>query len=238
MATMRDIRWWNACAASSVVVMSEHDDQDARLGGRLPLVRPDALDDAQRALYERLGVTRLRSAHEAGYTAALADGRLIGPFNVMLRNPPVAEPLLAWAEAITRSGLPADVRETVILTVAAHWQADYVLYAHVAAAEHAGVPEAAITALRDGATPHGLRADADVARSLATALLRDHRVTDDLYADAVASFGVDGLVALVNLIGQYTNTCALLTCFDVPAPGPVTILVADAGGPAGCAGHA
>lgn len=135
----------------------------------------------------------------------------------MLRAPRIARPLLEWAQAIT-SGLAADVREAVILTVAAHWRADYALYAHTAGAARAGVPEAAIASLRAGGTPHGLRDEADIAHRLTAALVRDHRVPDDLYAEAAAAFGTEGLVALVNLIGQYLNTSAMLALFEVPVP--------------------
>lgn len=190
----------------------------AELGGRLPLLPPNALDEEQRALHAGLRATRLRSADAAGYAAVLADGRLIGPFNVMLRAPRIARPLLEWAQAISGSGLADDVREAVILTVAAHWRADYALYAHTAAAARVGVPEAAIAALRARRTPDGLRAEADTAHRVTVALVRDHRVPDDLYAEAAAAFGTEGLVALVNLVGQYLNTSALLALFEVPAP--------------------
>jgi 4-carboxymuconolactone decarboxylase len=197
-----------------------YDDGTSELGGRLPLVATDALDETQRALYDRLHLTRLRSADGAGYTAVLPDGRLIGPFNAMLHNPRIADPLLEWVQAIGRAGIPADVREVVILTVAADWQAEYALYAHTAAAERAGMPETAIAALRHGDVPAGLRPEACLAHRITAALVRDHQAPDDLYRQAVTVFGTDGLVALVNLIGQYLNTCALLACFQVPAPAP------------------
>ncbi|MGW3632175.1 carboxymuconolactone decarboxylase family protein [Streptomyces sp. NPDC005122] len=190
------------------------------LGGRLPLLRPDTLDEEQRALRDRLQATRARNAEEAGYTAALPDGRFIGPFNALLRTPYIARPLLEWAQALTRAGIPADVREVVILTVAAHWRAEYALYAHAAAAEKAGLPGPAIASLLLGGTPRGLRPDADLAHRLAAALVRDHRVADDLYDEAVAAFGTNTLITLVNLVGQYLSTSALLACFQVPAPSP------------------
>jgi 4-carboxymuconolactone decarboxylase len=108
----------------------------------------------------------------------------------------------------------------VILTVAAHWRAEYALYAHTAAAEKAGLPGPAIASLLHGEAPRGLRPDADFAHRLAAALVRDHHVPDDLYDEATAAFGTNTLIALVNLIGQYLNTAALLTCFQVPAPSP------------------
>jgi 4-carboxymuconolactone decarboxylase len=216
---MLGIRWPNGLGVLNVEDVNEQSTTEASdLGGRLPLLPPDALDQAQRALRDRLRATRVRDAETAGYTAALPDRRLIGPFNVMLRASRIAGPLLEWAQAITRSGIPEDVREVVILTVAAHWRAEYALYAHRAAAERAGVPEAVIAALRQGETPRDLRTDADIAHRLALAVVRDHDVPDDLYDEAVTAFGVETLVALVNLIGQYLNTSALLTCFRVPAP--------------------
>jgi 4-carboxymuconolactone decarboxylase len=188
-------------------------------GGRLPLLTPDALDEAQRALRDRLQATRARDAQEAGYTAALPDGRFIGPFNALLHTPHIARPLLEWAQALTRAGIPADVREVVILTVAAHWRAEYALYAHTAAAEKAGLPGPAIASLLRGKAPRGLRPDADLAHRLAVALVRDHHVPDDLYDEAAAAFGTNTLIALVSLVGQYLSTSALLACFQVPAPG-------------------
>jgi 4-carboxymuconolactone decarboxylase len=184
---MRSIRWRNTAAAHSVADMTErYDDGTSELGGRLPLVATDALDETQRALYDRLHLTRLRSADGAGYTAVLPDGRLIGPFNAMLHNPRIADPLLEWVQAIGR----------------------------------AGMPETAIAALRHGDVPAGLRPEACLAHRITAALVRDHQAPDDLYRQAVTVFGTDGLVALVNLIGQYLNTCALLACFQVPAPAP------------------
>ncbi|WP_405164499.1 hypothetical protein OG203_05105 [Nocardia sp. NBC_01499] len=41
-------------------------------------------------------------------------------------------------------------------------------------------------------------------------------ISAHLYDEAVTAFGVEILVALVNLIGQYVNDSALSTCFQVP----------------------
>jgi 4-carboxymuconolactone decarboxylase len=188
------------------------------LGGRLPLLWPASLDDAQHALYARLQATRIRSAQDGGYTAVLSDGRLIGPFNAMLRAPRIAEPLLDWAQAIASSGLPADVREVVILTVGGLWHSGYVLYAHTAAAARADVPDAAIDALRRGGTPQGLRPEADAAHRLARAVIHDHEVPDGLYDQAMEILGPQAMITALNLAGQYLTTSAVLACFQVPAP--------------------
>ncbi|MER7985277.1 carboxymuconolactone decarboxylase family protein [Streptomyces noursei] len=196
----------------------QHGEGTCGLGGRLPLLPPDVLDAAQRALCERLQATRVRRAEAAGYTAVLPDGRFIGPFNALLRTPQIAGASLDWAQAIARADIPADVREVVVLTVAAHWGAEYALYAHTAAAERADVPSPAVAALRDGGTPSGLRPEADLAHRFTVAMVRDHHVPDGLYDATVTAFGADTTIALVNLIGQYLASSALLTCFQVPAP--------------------
>jgi 4-carboxymuconolactone decarboxylase len=188
------------------------------LGGRLPLLWPASLDYAQHALYTRLQATRIRTVQDGGYTAMLPDGRLIGPFNAMLRTPQIAGPLLDWAQAIASAGLPADVREVVILTAGGLWQSEYVLYAHTAAAARAGVPGAAIDALHRGGTPEGLRPEADTAYRLARAVIHDREVPDGLYDEAMTILGLQAMITVLNLAGQYLTTSAVLACFQVPAP--------------------
>ena len=186
-------------------------------GGRLPLIAVEALDPVQQTLRERLLQSR-SGAEGADYDVALADGRLIGPFNAALRAPAIAGGLFAWGQAIAAAGLPADVREVVILTIAGRWRSEYMLYAHEAVARRLGVGDSAIALLRDGQSPPNLGAGAELAHRLTCALIDDHHVPQHLYDDAVESFGVEALVALINLIGQYQNTAAILACFDVPAP--------------------
>lgn len=216
---MLNIRWWHGTSAPSVVAVSTSSETPAeRLGGRLRLLPVDELDPAQSALHARLVATRVARADDAGYRAALPDGRLIGPFNGFLRAPAVSGPQLDWAQAISGAGLPADVREVAILTVGAEWDAAYVLYAHAIAARKAGISATDVEALCHRQTPTGLGPHAALTHRLTLALVRDHDVPDDLYTDAVETFGEPGTVTLVALVGQYLTTAALLTCFRVPGP--------------------
>lgn len=197
------------------------EDREEGLGGRLALLPVAALQGDQAELHQRLMATRVEAARSAGYEAALPDGRLTGPFNAFLRAPVVADAQLDWIQAIDGAGTAAPVREAVILTVGAQWGADYVLYAHSRGAAAAGLAPDAVTALCQGRTPDELEPTVLLAHRLALALVRDHEVPDQLYADALASFGDEGLVVLLALIGQYQATAAVLVCFQVPAPGPI-----------------
>jgi len=43
----------------------------------------------------------------------------------------------------------------------------------------------------------------------------DHRLSPETYAAALARFGASGLVDFVSLMGNYAQTAALLTAFDM-----------------------
>ncbi|MBS2962922.1 hypothetical protein KGA66_07700 [Actinocrinis puniceicyclus] len=188
-------------------------------GGRLRLLHRAELDAEQVKLSDRLTATRVARGRRAGYRAALDDGRLVGPFNALLRTPAIAERQLDWAEAISAADLNPAAREVAILTVAAQWRAQYVLYAHSAAARGAGLSEVAVADLVAARTPAGLSRTARLAHDVALALVRDHDVPDDLYSDLLSEYGERRVVVLIALIGQYLATCAVITCFRVPMPG-------------------
>ena len=217
---MRNVRWWHVCWGRSLNFMNDREsaiDTQAS-GGRLRLLDRVELDAEQKTLSDRLTVSRVAKGRRSGYRAALDDGRLIGPFNALLRAPGIGERQLDWAEAISAADLPPTVREVAILTVAAQWRAEYVLYAHSAAARREGLSEDAIEELVAARTPAGLDRTARLAHDIALALVHDHDVPDHLYSDFLAVFGETRAVVLLALIGQYLATCAVTTCFRVPAP--------------------
>lgn len=187
-------------------------------GGRLRLLETCELDAAQARLHDSVMATRVARGRRAGYRAALDDGRLVGPFNAMLRAPSIGERQLDWAEAISAAELPPAAREVAILVVAAHWRAAYVLDAHSAAARAAGLAEDVVEELAASRRPAGLDPMARLARDVTRALVQDHDVPDDLYRAFLTTYGETGAVTLLALIGQYLATCAVATCFRVPPP--------------------
>jgi len=84
-----------------------------RLGGRLALLAPDSLSAEQRQVYDALCDLVVPEAEQGGFTARLPDGRLIGPFNALLRDPRLTSGFGQWVRAIGAGGLPTDVRETI-----------------------------------------------------------------------------------------------------------------------------
>ncbi|HET9128798.1 MAG TPA: carboxymuconolactone decarboxylase family protein [Propionibacteriaceae bacterium] len=201
---------------------TEDTNRQEQLGGRLALLSSGEMSEDQRRLHDRVLAGRGAAAARSGYVAALPDGRLIGPFNALLHAPDIAEHMLAWAASIAgaleSAGTDPVLRETVILTVAARRQAAYALYAHTQAARRAGLSDRAVTAIVEGRTPDDLPPEALTAHRLARALADGTPVDDATYTEGTSRFGVAQLVGLVSLVGQYLTTCAVLACFDVPAP--------------------
>ena len=190
-----------------------------QLGGRLPLVSRDTLSTAGRELFDHITATAVSWAQRNGFAATIDDGRLIGPFNPSLLNPPIAaEFLKLQATEEQQTSLDQRVRQVVILSVGAVWQAPYELYAHSAVARHAGLSEHETAELVAGAMPDTLSAAEKSAYRLTRALSTTHRVDDDLYRQAVQTLGAAGVFETTMLTGIYHTVCGILNAFDIPRP--------------------
>ena len=189
------------------------------LGGRLPLLDRADLAPAQRVLWDAIEASMGAWAGKVGFESKCSDGRFIGPFNPMLRSPSVARMFLQLRSAEeSDTSLSERVRQVVILSVGSVWRSPYELYAHEAAARHAGFSDACVTSLVAGTPSPELAAAETIAQRLALALTLAHAVDDDLYADALKQFGEKGLVDFAVLAGCYHLVCGLLNLFAIPAP--------------------
>lgn len=189
------------------------------LGGRLPLLDPVRLSEAQRTLFDRITATMVPWAEAARFQSRAGDGRLIGPFNAVLFAPEMGSCFVDLQAAEARcTPLSEKVRQVVILAVGAAWQADYALYAHSAVALQAGLSEAAIRSLAEGGCSEELSDEERVARLFVRQLVAEHRVDEPLYRAAEAAFGREGLVAMTFLAGCYQVVCSFLNAFEIPAP--------------------
>lgn len=193
-------------------------DDAHELGGRLPLLDVASMDDAQAEVYTALSGLVLAEAEQGDFLARTADGRFVGPFNGMLRNPGITRGFGGLVAAVGNAGLSAEVREAVILTVGVAWKADYEIYAHTHAAEAAGLSEQSVRAILAGEHPSGLGTEAAVAQRLTSCLVNHHQVAAGVYAEAVTTFGESGVMSLLGLIAQYQLVSSVLVCFDVPVP--------------------
>lgn len=193
-------------------------------GGRLPLLDPRHLTDPQQEVYQQIATTIVPWSQDAGFHTTTDDSRLIGPLNPGLFSPAITARLLnLQAAEATHTTLSEHVRQVVILAVGAVWQAPYELYAHTAVARRAGLSERAIRVLAAGdGLPDDVSDQERIAQRYARQLAAERRVEKDLYNQAEAMFGRQGLVDITYLVGIYQVICGLLNAFDIPAPAPHT----------------
>jgi 4-carboxymuconolactone decarboxylase len=142
-------------------------------------------------------------------------GALHGPFTVFLHCPELAGRLAHLGAFVRFEGsLDKRVRVLAAMTVARELDAVYVWGAQTGGARTLGVPESAITAIREKHS-RGLPAeDAQIVEFTRT-LMRKHRVDDATVKALQARFGNEGFIELTGLIGYYSmlsmtvNACEL-----------------------------
>ncbi len=184
--------------------------------GRIPLLAPDALTDAQRALFDAVAAP---PRTDGPFVVVDDDGHLAGPFNALLYSPAIGQAVQALGAALRFGGtLPGRTRELVICAIAAELTSDYEWYAHSRVGLTVGVSPAELASLRAGQIPDAVSPDERAALSLASALLRDRVVSVNVHAEALTYFGHPGVVELAVLVGYYQTIAGLLATADVRAP--------------------
>ena len=155
------------------------------------------------------------AAIEAGIVAE--RGRVSLLYQVLLNSAPLAE---GWEKLLTavrnRSGVPADLREMIILRVAVCNRAPYEFAAHVPHARSAGVSEDKIEALRAGAdlaTHFDARERAVLA--LADAMTRSVQVDDATMAPITAQFDSRTVVEIVATVAAYNMVSRFLEALRI-----------------------
>jgi 4-carboxymuconolactone decarboxylase len=176
----------------------------------------------QRAAYDRIVAGRARpTPNEAVYSGLrpAPGARLGGPFEPWLRNPVLAEQLVAVGGTL-RFGttLPARLTELAILTMGRAWTAQFEFWAHERFARRAGVPDAVIDAIKARKRPAFEQPADEAVYDFASEMIASHRASDATYARARRELGERGVVELAVLLGYYSLVSLTLNAFEVPLP--------------------
>jgi 4-carboxymuconolactone decarboxylase len=183
--------------------------KDAEMS-RLPLQTREALDDHGREVWESITASR---------GAIVADeGHLIGPFNAWVTAPTIGGRLAELGAALRfESSIDRRLLEVAIITVGAHWKAEFEWWAHSRMALHHGVSAEAVAAIAEGTEPV-LPDDEAVVYAVARQLVDAGHVDGSTYEAAHRLLGDRGIVELVTLCGYYTLVSFSLNAFTVPLP--------------------
>ena len=146
-------------------------------------------------------------------------GRFGGPFQLLIRAPEICEHVAKLGEHLRwGTSLPDRLSELAIITTARFWRAQFEWFAHAPLAEKAGVPAAAVEAIRRGETPSFTQKDEALVHRICTELFNTQRLSDASFAEAVASLGETGLIEVIGIIGYYTMIGNTLNVFQVALP--------------------
>ena len=164
----------------------------------------DTLDPQAKQIYEKIAAKR---------------GAVRGPFASLMHHPALAEKVGELGEYLRFGGtLPGDVRELAILITAASVRQGYEWIAHAKVARKEGLPEEIIERVRTrgdlGALPPRLARPARVVQHV----LAYESIPAPLQAEVQRELGVNGLMELVVLAGQYRMIAGVLFAFDTPLP--------------------
>ena len=186
---------------------------------RLRHLRPTELTADQRHVYDTINQGPRRATHQGLQSLVDDEGRLQGPFNAMLFNPPIGMALQELGRALRFSGqLPPRAREIAILIVAESERSDFEWAAHAAIGAHLGLNSRELDCLaRAEALTFDDRIEQMVAKAT-RALVTSGDLDDETYRAADETLGAAGLVELCTLVGLYRALALQMRLFRVPGP--------------------
>lgn len=185
--------------------------------GRLPWLPPDELTEDQRRLYDAITAGPRATRRHTPLTDD--EGRLNGPFNALLTNPPVGDAIQALGSGLRFSGtLPRHLFELLVLLVAVERQAAYEWYAHAPIARAAGLTTTQLEAVRLGQDPELADDDERAVLALARASLAHRDPGDTLVRRVEDAFGRAGVTEIVAAVGFYDLLATVMRTWDAPLP--------------------
>jgi 4-carboxymuconolactone decarboxylase len=174
---------------------------------RLPPLRLEQMNEAQRKAAEEL-------------IAGPRKG-VKGPFIPLLRSPELLARMQKVGEYLRfQSALSTRINEFVTLVVAREWTQEFEWFMHLPLAAKAGTSADTLAALAQGRRPPAMTEDEAVAYDFTTELIAHHGVCDATYARARATFGEQGVIDLVGLIGYFTAISMVLNVAHTPPEAP------------------
>ena len=137
-------------------------------------------------------------------------------FRTQAHNPAALKAFLAWGNYVlsARNSLTERQRELAILRVGYLCRAGYEFAQHTAIGLRAGISEAEIAAIKQGADAPGWDPLEAAILTACNELVRDHHINDATWA-ALVPLGDTGRVDLVYTVGQYTQVSMLLNSCGV-----------------------
>ena len=165
-------------------------------------VKPDQLTPDNKALYEAVRAGR---------------PKLVGPFSVLMHNPPLAGAISQVVDAIRRDGkLDKRLYELIVLITARHAGAAYAWAVHDPLGRKAGLSGDVVEAIQAKKKPNFAKADEKAIYEAVTELLTTNKIGEPAYQELVKQFGLETTIEIVACVGLYCMIGAVINAFEVP----------------------
>lgn len=141
-----------------------------------------------------------------------------GPYLMLMHVPQLASLIAQLGGHLRFHGLlPGAVRELAILATARTLNVPFEWVMHEPVARQEGIRSDTIETVRAGKFDLLSGRDKLVA-AVASAICRDRRLSDSLFAGSIEEFGEKQTTELITLISFYTMIADIITCFEVELP--------------------
>jgi 4-carboxymuconolactone decarboxylase len=170
--------------------------------------------------------TEMNAEQARVYDAAKESSGIVGgPYTAYIRLPKLFEACQNMRACLSTGPLSRREQQIVNLVVARHWNARYPWFAQVRGALAVGLDQAVIDAINARKAPDLPDARERTCFVVARELLASKGLSDETYAAAEKTMGLEHLVALVAMIGSFSMTCMTASTFgiDPPAANPTAL---------------
>jgi 4-carboxymuconolactone decarboxylase len=142
-----------------------------------------------------------------------------GPQSVLMHVPPLAVRVAEAGDHLRMHGQldPAD-RELAMLSTSREVESRFEWQAHEPIGLKEGVRPEAIEVVRSKGSTESLKPRERIIIEVVRSLYRQHRISDELFQEALNEFGRERLVELVALAGHYGLLGFILNGFEVDIP--------------------
>lgn len=142
-----------------------------------------------------------------------------GPYVILMHSPPMAQHFAATEDYFRNHSLLPDAdREIIILTAAREVDAHYAWSRHEVRAHNVGIRPEVIEALRAKAPVDQFTGKERLLVEFTRTLMREHTLSDDLFARMESEFGRAKFVEAVGLLGHYMTIGTVIRLFEVRPP--------------------
>jgi 4-carboxymuconolactone decarboxylase len=150
--------------------------------------------------------------------AKSAGGPLGGPYYAYIRIPKLFEAAQNLRGTLAAGPLSKREQQVANLVIARHWNARYPWHAQVRGSITAGISQAIIDAINAGKTPDLPDAREKTCYTVVREILNNKSLSNETYAAAEKTMGLESLVALVATTGSFSMTCITAGTFGIEPP--------------------